>query len=462
MLNPSLTSLVPAPPDGRAADRPDDAAARSSDVDFADILGETETGQDTLVPKTEDNDSEDVVVEDTALPEMSDTGIAHPHDTAEPAGEPETDAPISPRDIQAGQAPATADRATRSEGGTHALSMAQPFESKEKMPGERAGGFISAPSLSRTPKGPTTGNTPVAHFSEGRPDFRVPPLPSARLEGANHHGNAHMFARPSPRLNADAIKTSNILMRAAQTAAPTPLVSTPVQTPSAAGEPLIQASLHAPRNRLSSHTQGPAPSSVTGTTASSMTAPVPGMQPGLAIHSPTADLARERVRSDPVPHSDLQFTADPATIARHGADAPLAKPEIPRHMAMQIADAIQRGGAHRPVDLTLNPAELGRVKISLGTSDGSVLVQIIADRPETLDLMRRHADMLAQEFHAIGYGQARFSFSHQGSGAGETGLDQHANDGSPRVTPSDPVLPDPADGPRLPAAVITDRVDIRV
>lgn len=39
---------------------------------------------------------------------------------------------------------------------------------------------------------------------------------------------------------------------------------------------------------------------------------------------------------------------------------------------------------------------------------------ILADRPETQELMRRHIDVLAQEFRSLGYERISFSFNAEG------------------------------------------------
>jgi hypothetical protein len=84
--------------------------------------------------------------------------------------------------------------------------------------------------------------------------------------------------------------------------------------------------------------------------------------------------------------------------------------QMARHVAIQLSNAAAKG-ADRPIDLTLNPAELGRVRITLTPGDGGMVVSVSAERPETLDLMRRHIDVLDQEFRDLGYGGTGFSFS---------------------------------------------------
>ena len=69
------------------------------------------------------------------------------------------------------------------------------------------------------------------------------------------------------------------------------------------------------------------------------------------------------------------------------------------------------------VELRLSPEELGSLRMSLGLDGDIVRVTITADRPETLDLMRRHAADLAAEFRSLGYEGAAFAFQQGGSDA---------------------------------------------
>lgn len=194
----------------------------------------------------------------------------------------------------------------------------------------------------------------------------------------------------------------------------------------------------------------------------------PGVQTAVAAPPLTASTAVV-ARPDPVPEpamlddtpiGELRFGPDMAQATRSATPMAFARPEIPRHMAMQLAEAAQRAGSGRATELMLNPAELGRVKISLNSNEGAVMVHVVADRPETLDLMRRHAEMLAQEFHSIGYGQAQFSFSHNGARDGTPARPDSATPG-PQDLP-DAASPNAIHGATTPALLISDRVDIRI
>jgi hypothetical protein len=109
-------------------------------------------------------------------------------------------------------------------------------------------------------------------------------------------------------------------------------------------------------------------------------------------------------------------------------------------------------------EIRLAPDELGAVRLQV-TLEGDVLrVAISAERPETLDLMRRHAPELAAEFRALGYGGAAFSF--------DRATDQRTGD----ATPPEPDRPDaeatpaatgPAGTPRAGSAIGTS-LDIRI
>lgn len=90
-------------------------------------------------------------------------------------------------------------------------------------------------------------------------------------------------------------------------------------------------------------------------------------------------------------------------------------PGLPSHIPSDIAHLALRF-AGQETEMTLAPEELGRVKMKLHVQDGSLSLSLVAERPETLDLLRRNIDQLAREFRDLGYANLSFSFSQQGSG----------------------------------------------
>ena len=85
-------------------------------------------------------------------------------------------------------------------------------------------------------------------------------------------------------------------------------------------------------------------------------------------------------------------------------------------------------GTDRQIELRLDPVELGAVSILLQGSEDALVVRITAERPDTLDLMRRNSDQLLAELRAAGIGDAQMSFdmgrdpSHTNRSAAEAAI----------------------------------------
>ena len=110
----------------------------------------------------------------------------------------------------------------------------------------------------------------------------------------------------------------------------------------------------------------------------------------------------------------------------------------------QLAAAVARF-PDRPVELTLSPEELGRVRLTLSTSEAGLVLAVTAERPETLDLMRRNIDQLARDFREIGFSDLSFSFTQQDRPAPR----------DPQTAPPDPAAPAPPPAAPQPAAAPT-------
>jgi hypothetical protein len=155
-------------------------------------------------------------------------------------------------------------------------------------------------------------------------------------------------------------------------------------------------------------------------------APIPDALPGAAVHAarPAADPAQALADFVPVPVSGADkgilpgpeatlpaMPVSPDLAPRSDDRLPAPQPEVPP--ARQIAEAMRAAPGNR-VDLTLMPEELGRVTISFQTEGDALRVHLMADRPETLDLLRRHAPELAADLRAQGYDTTSFSFGRSG------------------------------------------------
>jgi hypothetical protein len=96
---------------------------------------------------------------------------------------------------------------------------------------------------------------------------------------------------------------------------------------------------------------------------------------------------------------------------------------LPSGVAQQFATGMAAALHQRPdggIEITLSPEELGGVRLRLepdARDPDRVVVHLAFDRPETMDLFRRHADQLAEAIRAAGYAETRLDFGQAGTGA---------------------------------------------
>ncbi len=93
--------------------------------------------------------------------------------------------------------------------------------------------------------------------------------------------------------------------------------------------------------------------------------------------------------------------------------------ELVPHVARQLVEVMTQA-TNRPVEIALSPHELGRVRMSIVADDNIITVNIVAERGETVDLMRRHIDQLGQTFRSMGYDQINFEFGQSAQGNDHT------------------------------------------
>lgn len=72
-----------------------------------------------------------------------------------------------------------------------------------------------------------------------------------------------------------------------------------------------------------------------------------------------------------------------------------------------------RDARQRLIQIQIDPVELGRVRIMLHMTESGLHVQIMAERPETLDLMRRFSADLMQDMEQMGFSDLLMSFSDE-------------------------------------------------
>lgn len=222
--------------------------------------------------------------------------------------------------------------------------------------------------------------------------------------------------------NADGVAPKTPPSSPAQTSAPAALQKK-VEPEAVAPRAEARAKADPERDRTPRDVAAPQKANATPTatvaTAKVQTSPQPVVQ-----LTAQADTAVFDVSISPVGEVETPSSWDPRSAAPAALAQTLSRPETPGMIGRQLAEAFHRL-PDRPVELSLNPEELGRVRLSISTAEGGITVHVLAERPETLDLMRRHIDQLGREFQALGYENINFAFnegqSEQGAGANSDG-----------------------------------------
>lgn len=100
----------------------------------------------------------------------------------------------------------------------------------------------------------------------------------------------------------------------------------------------------------------------------------------------------------------------PSTLHTVSSQTPAASADQARQIAQQMATALP-STVPGTTEITLQPEELGRVRMTLTVQDGALTLIIQADRPDTSDLMRRNIDQLAQVYRQMGFDTPSFNFT---------------------------------------------------
>jgi flagellar hook-length control protein FliK len=156
-----------------------------------------------------------------------------------------------------------------------------------------------------------------------------------------------------------------------------------------------------------------------------VTTPRPTATPVDAPLRPAADQAQ--------PLADPALPEVGATETRTGTAEHVARAEAtvrhdtPRPVMQQVAEAA-RALRDGPVELTLQPEELGKVRMTMSAGQyGTMTMSLQAERPETLDLLRRHIGDLARELQDLGFSNLNFSFGQDRAKAGQQQTDSGAD-----------------------------------
>lgn len=174
-------------------------------------------------------------------------------------------------------------------------------------------------------------------------------------------------------------------------------------------------------------------------------------------HPPLAFGAISNIEAATPMPSELQFSlkVEMQPIAQgHPVRTASTPPPVANQIAEQLPHLVTKA-EKQTVELRLDPPELGRVTIHLTTHDQQVTAHITADRTDTVDLMRRHAELLTATLARAGFSQADLSFQQGKNQSNQGGFEPFTS--APNGFESD----EPA--PLAPAETgLNGRLDIRL
>jgi hypothetical protein len=92
---------------------------------------------------------------------------------------------------------------------------------------------------------------------------------------------------------------------------------------------------------------------------------------------------------------------------------------LAQQVGQQLGEAMRAGAGGGRLDVTLQPEDLGRMRLVFTPTDSGLTVSVSAERPETLDLLRRNIDLLARDLAGQGFTDVAFDFGASAQNGGD-------------------------------------------
>lgn len=157
---------------------------------------------------------------------------------------------------------------------------------------------------------------------------------------------------------------------------------------------------------------------------------------GTAVQKATTDVPTPQVQA---------HTVNPTSNAATAVATPAAAPQVAAQPAVPLSGvgveiATKAGSGAKEFEIRLDPPELGRIEVRLNVDrDGNVTSRLIADRQDTLDLLKRDSSGLERALQDAGLKTSdngmQFSLRDQS-------FAQQQNDGNGRSNTTHVVVPD--------------------
>lgn len=146
-----------------------------------------------------------------------------------------------------------------------------------------------------------------------------------------------------------------------------------------------------------------------------------------------------------------------STTTAQALGPPMQHQPIPISAIATIVKDQAAPGKTKTIELTLAPEELGRIRLLLQPDGDKMRIVVQAERPETMDLLRRNAEVFSSELRQSGFANSSFSFGGWGEPPPKFAKSQKDGDLFPATTMQTAAPPAPINAPRPSAGL-----DLRV
>ncbi|MDR7126827.1 hypothetical protein J2X53_003672 [Pseudorhodobacter sp. 4114] len=110
----------------------------------------------------------------------------------------------------------------------------------------------------------------------------------------------------------------------------------------------------------------------------------------------------------------------PASFPSSALPAGTGPPPVAHQVAQSIIQTLKMAG-DGPIALTLRPEELGQLRFEISTTGDRLAVILFVERPEAMELIRRHGDQLLSDLRLSGFSQPTLSFGDWAQRDGRAG-----------------------------------------
>jgi len=111
-----------------------------------------------------------------------------------------------------------------------------------------------------------------------------------------------------------------------------------------------------------------------------------------------------------------QIAGSLPTVPTPGSGLALSAPPLPAQTPIQQVSQmvvhVAQNGPDGPIDIALHPEELGQIRFEMTTSGNRLHITLFVERPESLELFRRHISDLMADMRQSGFGQTSLSFGN--------------------------------------------------